>query len=186
MNTGIISSRYADTLLAYVKETGNGDLVCHQAEVIEAALLALPEFRKWTCDQESVPKKQKLNLFESALGGEKLCDDLRKFLSLVITNDREELLVLILHGFVDRWLDSIKVVRATITTAEEVDDAIVEKLKSLSLSKTGYTLRLNTRVNPKIVGGFIFETDGYMVNASVKRQLQLIKSQFIEKNRRIV
>jgi F-type H+-transporting ATPase subunit delta len=41
-------------------------------------------------------------------------------------------------------------------------------------------------VDPKILGGFIFEIDDYRLDASVATQFEKIKKQFIEKNKRIV
>ena len=43
MNTGIIASRYADALLKYVKETGEGEVVCRQTEILEDELRTSPE-----------------------------------------------------------------------------------------------------------------------------------------------
>ena len=37
-----------------------------------------------------------------------------------------------------------------------------------------------------LIGGFVFDVDDYLVDSSVKRQLELIRRQFIRKNRRIV
>ena len=42
------------------------------------------------------------------------------------------------------------------------------------------------RVDPSIIGGFIFEIDGLRLDASTAAQLKSVRRQFIEKNRRIV
>jgi F-type H+-transporting ATPase subunit delta len=41
-------------------------------------------------------------------------------------------------------------------------------------------------VDPAIVGGFVFTVDDLMLDASVARQIELIRRQFVEKNNRIV
>ena len=53
-------------------------------------------------------------------------------------------------------------------------------------SKTGCKLDLKTEVDPTLIGGFIFEVDDLLLDASVSRQIDIIRRQFIEKNRRIV
>ena len=46
MNTGIIATRYATALLKLVEETGSGELVAAQVQVIEKALDEVPDFRR--------------------------------------------------------------------------------------------------------------------------------------------
>ena len=41
-------------------------------------------------------------------------------------------------------------------------------------------------VDPSLIGGFVFDIDDAIIDKSVSRQLELIREQFIEKNRRIV
>ena len=41
-------------------------------------------------------------------------------------------------------------------------------------------------MDPDLVGGFVFDLEDYLLDASVRRQLDLIREQFIEKNRRII
>ena len=39
---------------------------------------------------------------------------------------------------------------------------------------------------PDLIGGFIFTINDLRIDASIRRQLDTLKKQFIEKNRRIV
>ena len=41
-------------------------------------------------------------------------------------------------------------------------------------------------MDPDLVGGFVFDLEDYLLDASVRHQLDLIREQFIEKNRRII
>lgn len=58
MNTGIIATRYATALLKLVDETGSGDVVAAQVQVIEKALDEVPEFRR-AVDDPAVAAVQK-------------------------------------------------------------------------------------------------------------------------------
>ena len=42
------------------------------------------------------------------------------------------------------------------------------------------------KIDPEILGGFVFEMDGYRLDASVESQFRRIRRQLIEKNNRIV
>ena len=64
--------------------------------------------------------------------------------------------------------------------------ALESRLRDLVEKQTGCKLILKTEVNPSLIGGFVFEVEDTVLDASVSRQLDLIRRQFIEKNRRIV
>ena len=45
---------------------------------------------------------------------------------------------------------------------------------------------LETEVDPELIGGYRVEVDGKMLDATVRRQLQVLRRDFIEKTNRIV
>ena len=47
-------------------------------------------------------------------------------------------------------------------------------------------MHLDEKVDPEIIGGFIFELEGYRVDGSVSGELKRIRRQLVEKNTRIV
>ena len=59
-------------------------------------------------------------------------------------------------------------------------------MRALVRSTTGDDVVFEVTVDPSLVGGFVLDLDDYLLDASVKRQLDLIREQFIERNRRIV
>jgi F-type H+-transporting ATPase subunit delta len=65
-------------------------------------------------------------------------------------------------------------------------DGLKERLELLFHERTGADIQLEEKINPDILGGFIFEMDGYRLDASVETQFRMIRRQLIEKNNRIV
>lgn len=209
MNTGIIATRYATALLKLVDETGSGDVVAAQVQVIEKALDEVPEFRRAVDDPAVAPAK-KIALFEAALSsvaesveGTSLAPDLRKFLELLIRNGRIGDVRLIFTTFVTEYYRARHIKRAKLVVADPAllnpeptlsDRELAEplrptldvRLRDLIEKQTGCKLILKTEVNPSLIGGFVFEVEDTVLDASVSRQLDIIRSQFIEKNRRIV
>ena len=237
MNTGIIASRYATALLKLVDETGSGESVAAQVQVIEAALAASPDFRHAVADP-AVSPESKLGLFEAAVAP--LAPELRKFIQLLIRNGRIGDARLVFTTFITEYyrarhikrarlvvadgslLSSAAVVRqahqpAASSVAEPVEapeepsdseplrlagtlrqaqrpveqhqaeaPSLESRLREVIESKTGCKLDLKTEVDPTLIGGFIFEVDDLLLDASVSRQIDIIRRQFIEKNRRIV
>lgn len=209
MNTGIIATRYATALLKLVEETGSGEAVAAQVQVIEKALDEVPDFRRAVDDPAVAPAK-KIALFEAALSsvaesveGTSLAPDLRKFLELLIRNGRIGDVRLIFTTFVTEYYRARHIKRAKLVVADSAllnpeptpsDRELAEplrptldvRLRDLIEKQTGCKLILKTEVKPSLIGGFVFEVEDTVLDASVSRQLDIIRSQFIEKNRRIV
>ncbi len=209
MNTGIIATRYATALLKLVDETGSGDVVAAQVQAIEKALDEVPDFRR-AVDDPAVGPAKKIALFEAALSsvaesveGTSLAPDLRKFLELLIRNGRIGDVRLIFTTFITEYYRARHIKRAKLVVADPAllnpeptpsDRELAEplrptldvRLRDLIEKQTGCKLILNTEVNPSLIGGFVFEVEDTVLDASVSRQLDIIRSQFIEKNRRIV
>lgn len=206
MNTGIIATRYATALLKLVEDTGSGELVAAQVQVIEKALDEVPDFRR-AVDDPAVAAVQKISLFESSLK-DSMAQELHKFLELLIRNGRIGDVRLVLTTFVTEYYRSRHIKRARLVVADPAlldpeptpsDPVPVEgslrqaqrltlesRLRDLIEKQTGCRLILKTEVNPSLIGGFVFEVEDTVLDASVSRQLDFIRRQFIEKNRRIV
>ena len=206
MNTGIIATRYATALLKLVEETGSGELVAAQVQVIEKALDEVPDFRR-AVDDPAVAAVQKISLFEASLK-DSMAQELHKFLELLIRNGRIGDVRLVLTTFVTEYYRSrhIKCARLVVADPALLDPeptpsdpvpvegslrqtqrpALESRLRDLVEKQTGCRLILKTEVNPSLIGGFVFEVEDTVLDASVSRQLDFIRRQFIEKNRRIV
>lgn len=226
MNTGIIATRYATALLKLVEETGSGELVAAQVQVIEKALDEVPDFRR-AVDDPAVAAVQKISLFEAALK-DSMAQELHKFLELLIRNGRIGDVRLVLTTFVTEYYRSRHIKRARLVVADPAllssssvsgsdspvagsDSSVAgsvrgtvirqtrlpegdsrrpgsleSRLRELIGKETGCELLLETKVDPSLIGGFVFEVEDMILDASVSRQLDFIRRQFIEKNRRIV
>lgn len=157
MSTGIVSTRYAKALLKFVTETGRGEQVYAQVQ----AMLETPA---------SVP--------------EPLEEDLRKFIALLVSNGRISYLKFIFNSFSRMYRRAHNIKKANLKTAVPSPE-LETKLKSL-VSENGFELVLETEVDPDLIGGFVFQVDDLLMDASVARQIEIIRHQFIEKNNRIV
>lgn len=206
MNTGIIATRYATALLKLVEETGSGELVAAQVQVIEKALDEVPDFRR-AVDDPAVAAVQKISLFEASLK-DSMAQELHKFLELLIRNGRIGDVRLVLTTFVTEYYRSRHIKRARLVVADPAlldpeptpsdpvpvegslrqaqRPALESRLRELIGKETGCELLLETKVDPSLIGGFVFEVEDMILDASVSRQLDVIRHQFIVKNRRIV
>ena len=90
--------------------------------------------------------------------------DLERFLTMVSKNGRMEDIRFILRSFVGMYYRS---------------KGILEK-------KFGCRIVFESSVDPSLVGGFQVVVDDYMLDASVRSQIETVRRQFITQNNRIV
>ena len=186
MNRSIVITRYATALVKYCRETGHGEIVCSEAETLDRALRQLPDLRRMvTAADDVISPFDKKKLLQSALGN-KVSPELSRFLTLLNRNGRMAYVEDILRDFVDMYRRSVGIRKAHLVTVNEPSERLLQRLKDLVKQKTGDDVVIEVEVDPSIVGGFVFDIDTYMMDASVKRQLDLIREQFIENNRRII
>lgn len=186
MNRSLVITRYARTLVKYVHETGHGAVVCSEAETLLCALQALPDLRRMMeADGDVVSAFDKKKLLQSALPGQ-ISQELSRFLTLLNRNGRMDLVQDILRDFVDLYRRSVGIRKAHLTTVSEPSERLLQRLKALVKQKTGDDVIIEVEVDPSLIGGFVFDIDDYLMDASVKHQLEKIRTQFIERNRRII
>ncbi len=211
MNTGLIASRYAAALLALTDENGSTDRVIGQVRTIQAALSASPEFRRIALDSPEVPPARKLALFEAALsapegsavsdaspaepshqaGSEKvMAPELRRFITLLIRNGRISDLRLVFNAFVNEYYRSRKILRARLTVADGAlltgRLSLAERLRNLIETGTDWQLELQTEVDSSIIGGFVFNVEDTLLDASVSARIETIRRRLVEKNNRLI
>ena len=186
MNRSIVITRYALALVKYCRETGQGEVVCSEAEALEKALHTVPELRRMvTAADDVVSPFDKKKLLQTALGN-RMSQELSRFLTLLNKNSRMDLVEDILRDFVTIYRRGIGIRKAHLVTATEPSERLLRRLKALVKQKTGDDVIIEVEVDPSIIGGFVFDIDEYLLDASIKHQLDQIRQQFIEKNRRII
>lgn len=184
MNSGVIASRYAKALLMYADESGAGDRVYSQACVLGLRLLEIRQLKELVENNIGLQIGDRLGLLQSALG-EELAPELVTFVNLVDSKRRMEFFCRILYSFIALYRRKHNIKVGTVVCAAPVD-GLKERLELLFHERTGADIQLDEKINPDILGGFIFEMDGYRLDASVETQFRMIRRQLIEKNNRIV
>ena len=186
MNRSIVVSRYATALVKLVRESGRGETVCAEAEALEKALHGVDDLRRLvTASEDVVSAFDKKKLLQSALGG-KISPEMDRFLTLLNQNGRMEMVEDILRDFVKMYRRSIGIRKAHLIAVQKPSERMLQRMRALVRQKTGDDVIFEVEVDPSLVGGFVLDLDDALLDASVKRQLERISEQFIERNRRII
>ena len=175
MDLGVISVRYARALLKSATELKLEDQVYKEMQTLSKSFLEVPELR-FTIDNPMLPKDKKEKLIATACG-EGVCDLTKKFVALVLKDDREKTLQFMAASYITLYRKQKNIIRGSLTTAAPVSQETEDKMRRMVESKTHGTVEFNTEVDPNIIGGFILEYDTYRMDASVKTKLSNILTQ---------
>ena len=175
MDIGVISVRYARALLKSATDARLEDAVYQDMMTLAKSYVDVPALRQ-TIDNPMLPKDKKEALLTTA-SGEKPCPLTRTFISLVLKEDRENVMQFMANSYVTLYRKQKNVIRGKLTTAARVSVETEQKMRRLVESTTNGTVEFETEVNPDIIGGFILEYDTYRMDASVKSKLNSILNQ---------
>jgi F-type H+-transporting ATPase subunit delta len=101
-------------------------------------------------------------------------------LKLIVDKNREYALEKILKTYFEMIDEENGIINATIITAYELDEQIIEKIRKKIKIFTGKDPRFQIVVNSKVVGGLLIQIDDKVIDLTLKRQLEKIKYTFTE------
>ena len=167
-----------------VMETGDGALVASEADAMYKAIRSVPELGRVLASHDVVSDFDKKKLLQSSLGG-RISRELSRFISLVLSQGRASLLPDMLRSFVDMYRKEVGLRRASLVCATEPSVHLLQQLRTIVKRKTGDDVVIDVTVDPSIIGGFIFDIDSQLLDASVQHQLELVRKEFVVNNRRL-
>jgi F-type H+-transporting ATPase subunit delta len=105
-----------------------------------------------------------------------------KFISILVKKERENLLYDICLDFLDLVNEKRGIVKAHIKTAINISDKEKKSLTEKIAKYSGKNVKADFTVDKTIKGGFVAQIDDKIIDASIIRQLQLLRIQFTEGN----
>lgn len=184
MNAGVVASRYAKALLKFVQETGNGDKVYAQAGVLVLRMQEIRQLKDYIENHQEIDSGKKIRLLETALG-EPMAMELTRFAGLVIRQRRMEFFHRMLYSFLSQYRELYNIKVGRLITALPAE-GLKERMEEIFHARTGAEVHLDVKVDPDILGGFVFELDDWRLDASVATQIRKISRRLIDNNNRIV
>ena len=100
-----------------------------------------------------------------------------KLIDLLIHNKRVKIIGDIASSFIQLYNKHNNIKEATIITASPINNELESKILSMINIKDAKSVNLTNVVNPNIIGGFIIRFDGKEYNASVKQNLNNLKTE---------
>lgn len=173
-----VARRYAKALYqlaAAGDQMAKPQQVLEELRVFEESFIKNDEVRKFFCSPvvDRAEKKQVLADIETKLPG------IARFLLVLADADRLEIIREIVREFKSLLEESAGEVTVELETARKFSDAAIEEIKQLLEAQWRKKVRLQSRINPEIMGGFVARASGKSMNASALAQLESLGEQLV-------
>ncbi len=172
-----LASRYAKSLIDIAKESHTLEAVLSDMELIGKTLASSRELSLAVASP--IIRGDKKAAILKAVFGDALQKITTMFIDLLISKGREANLAEIAAGYIAQYKKLNHVHTVKLTTAAPID----EELKSLVAGKVAAEMKdgkveIDTTVEPDLIGGFVLQVGDKLFDASVRRDLMDVKSQF--------
>lgn len=172
-----LAQRYAKSLIDLVAEMKQLDPV-HDDIMLLGAICA--QSREFVLMLKSpIISADKKNKIINAVTENKVSKITQTFIKLLCSKNRESLLPEIISSFIEQYNKLKGIHKVKLTTAIPVTDEIKNSfIRKIEADASIKNIELETIVNERLIGGFVLEIGGKLIDESVLRDLNDVKKQF--------
>lgn len=171
-----LANRYAKALYDFSIERGDLEQV-YQDVLLIIGLLKVNRELNQALESPVIPHTKKSKIFK-AIFENTLCPTTFGFIKLVLEKKREPALYTIAQEFVKLYYKFHNIKIADFVTAQPVEQSVQDKLVSLLEEKTGSRIILKSVIMPKLIGGFIIKIGDFIYDASILKEINMLKREF--------
>jgi F-type H+-transporting ATPase subunit delta len=163
---------YAEALFDVARDKGRLDEVGAGLGQFADALDAERELQVFFFSPHFSSAEKAAGLGRALSGAE---PELVNFLELLIEKGRMTELFRIRREFETMWKRERRQIDVTVTSAAELDPAVVEKIGAEIERQTGQEVDLASRVDGEILGGIVLQVGNMVLDASIRSRLEKLR-----------
>ena len=178
MNNPRLAGRYAKSLLDLATEQNQVDIVYADMKWLHSICKSNPDF-VMVLKSPIIKPLVKAKIIGSITDG-RVNKLTTAFIELLVKKAREINLPEIAMAYIDQFNKLRNIHKVKITTAEPISDDMMQNIMTNVKAIPGtQTYEVETHIDNELIGGFLLETDGTLVDASILRDLKDIQKQFM-------
>ena len=179
MNNPRLAGRYAKSLLDLATEQNQVAAVYADMKWLNSVCKSNPDFVAVL--NSPIIKANKKQVILKAVTDGRVSNLTASFIDLLVRKTRESNLHEIVNGFIDQYNILNNIQKVKITTASPLTDSLRDEImKNVKAAMPSKTFEIETSVKDELIGGFIVETGGQLVDASILSDLKDIQKQFMD------
>jgi F-type H+-transporting ATPase subunit delta len=163
---------YAEALFDVAKDKGNLDSIGADLAQFADAVEADRELQVFFFSPH-FSSAEKIEGLRRAIDGAD--PELGNFLELLIEKGRMTEIFRIRREFEQMWKVENKRIDVTVTSAVELDPAVVAKVGEEIERQTGQKVELASRVDDEILGGIVLQVGNMVLDASIRSRLEKLR-----------
>lgn len=167
-----VSRVYSEALFDVAKEKGSLDEIHEQLGQIADAVAADRDLQIFFFSPYFSSAEKREGITKAISGAN---PELANFLELLAEKHRMPALFRIRRRFDELWGKENKLLEVTVTSAVELDSAVVESVGAEIERKTGQTIELTSNVDESIIGGLVLQVGNRVLDASIRSRLDKLR-----------
>jgi F-type H+-transporting ATPase subunit delta len=172
-----LASRYAKSLLDLAVEQNAVDTTLQDVQLLDALCRQSKDFTN-VLRSPIIRGDKKLDII-NAVAGANLNPLTKAFINLMVNKSRESDMPEIASAFISQYKEMKNIKSVKLTLAAPVTDAVKKTIiKKITGNVPDSQVEVTEVINPDIIGGFILQLDDKLIDASVRRDLNDVKTQF--------
>lgn len=120
---------------------------------------------------------KKIKILE-AIFGDKVSKLTDSFFKIMINKSRSEILFATAKEFINQYNVIKHIIRAYVTSATPLSEENQKKVVAELEAATKGTIELHTKIDPKLIGGFVLTVGDMQVDTSISASLNKLKQDF--------
>jgi F-type H+-transporting ATPase subunit delta len=165
---------YSDALFGAAKERGKLDLVREQLGMLADAIEQNRELGVFFFSPYFSSREKKDAIEKMLVGPDPIFVN---FLKVLIDHHRMPVVFRIRRQFEILWQEENRLLPVEVTSAIELDDAVVRQIQERLERQTGRKVELKSRVDENILGGLVVRVSNMILDASIRNQLERLRRQ---------
>lgn len=171
----IVVGRYATALLDLAEEKGATEAVSADLGKLSALAPESSDFARFIASP-LIPKPQQKKFMQALAEQAKFSPLARNFINVLIANGRLALLPAAAAQFSALRAERSGEIAVKVETARAMSDEQKEGVQAKMSAALGRTVRLEAAVDPSIIGGMVITVGSTMIDDSVRRKLESLRS----------
>jgi F-type H+-transporting ATPase subunit delta len=173
LNTDVLK-RYATALFNSLDPSKREETL-NELRIFQSALRGSPEVTAFFLSPVISRNDKKLVLADL----QAKFPSIHPFLELLVEEDRTEVLVGIVEAFSELKELASGELSVELECAETFSEEMVNEIRSMLQEKWNKKLKIKTKQNSELIGGFVARAPGRLYDASLATQLQSLKEQVL-------
>jgi ATP synthase F1 delta subunit len=167
-----IARVYSEALFGAAKDAGKLDTVREQLEQFVDELESNRDLQMFFFSPYFSSQEKRDGIAKAISGAE---PELVNFLELLAEKHRMPAIFRIRRRFEELWADENKQLDVVVTSAVELDPAIVEQIGGEVEKQTGRKVELTSSVDEGILGGLVLRVGNMVLDASIRNRLEQLR-----------